>query len=155
MPLHVQSQVVRPGEGPVAEVALEGPVPGVLAIVTGELVGASELPAAAFPVAVVGLLTCRRNHRERDSARHSHGRAASHARQPSQFISASPFICYQALLQYDPSAFKPNKTALAIPLLTCTRSESLSRKGVGSPEKSFALYMHRRTLGHYSSDHLS
>lgn len=58
MPLHVQSQVVRPGEGPVAEVALEGPVARVLAIVTGELIGASELPAAAFPVAVVGLFTC-------------------------------------------------------------------------------------------------
>lgn len=59
VPLHVQGQVVRPGEGPVAEVALEGPVPGVLAVVAGELVGAGELPAAALPVAVVRLLTCR------------------------------------------------------------------------------------------------
>lgn len=58
MPLHVQSQVVGPGERPVAQVALEGPVARVLAIVTGELVGARELPAAAFPVAVVGLFTC-------------------------------------------------------------------------------------------------
>lgn len=99
MPFHVQSQVVRPGERPVAEVALEGPVAGVLAIVTGELVGAGELPAAAFPVAVVGLFTCWRNQRERDSARHSHVQAASHARQPSEFISAQPFICYRALPQ--------------------------------------------------------
>lgn len=58
VPLHVQSQVVRPGEGPVAEVALEGPVARVLAIVTGELIGARKLPTAAFPVAVVGLFTC-------------------------------------------------------------------------------------------------
>lgn len=58
VPLHVQSQVVGPGERPVAQVALEGPVPRVLAVVPGELVRAGELPAAAFPVAVVGLLTC-------------------------------------------------------------------------------------------------
>lgn len=58
VPLHVQGQVVGPGERPVAEVALEGPVPGVLAVVAGEFVGAGELPAAALPVAVVRLLTC-------------------------------------------------------------------------------------------------
>lgn len=58
VPLHVQSQVVRPGERPVAELALEGPVARVLAIVTDELIRARELPAAAFPVAVVGLFTC-------------------------------------------------------------------------------------------------
>lgn len=57
MPLHVQRQMVGAGEGALAQVALEGSVPGVLAEVTRELVGAGKLPAAAFPVAVVGLLT--------------------------------------------------------------------------------------------------
>lgn len=58
VPLHVQRQVVGAGERPVAQVALEGPVARVLAVVAGELVGAGELPSAAVPVAVVGLLTC-------------------------------------------------------------------------------------------------
>lgn len=58
VPLHVQGQVVGAGEGPLAEVALEGPVPRVLAVVAGQLIGTGELPAAAFPGAVVGLLAC-------------------------------------------------------------------------------------------------
>lgn len=57
VPLHVQSQVVRAGEGALAQVALEGPVSGVLPEVARELVGAGELPAAALPVAVVRLFT--------------------------------------------------------------------------------------------------
>lgn len=59
MPLHVQRQVVGAREGTVAQVALEGPVARVLAVVAREFVGARELPAAAVPVAVVGLLACR------------------------------------------------------------------------------------------------
>lgn len=57
--LHVQRQVVGAREGTVAQVALEGPVARVLAVVARELVRSRELPAAAFPVAVVGLLACR------------------------------------------------------------------------------------------------
>lgn len=60
VPLHVQGQVVRPGKGPVAQVALEGPVTCVLAVVAGKLVGARELPAAAVPVAMIRLLACSR-----------------------------------------------------------------------------------------------
>lgn len=56
--LHVKCEVVRPGECPLAQVALEGPVSGVLAVMTREFVRACELPPAAFPAAVVGLLTC-------------------------------------------------------------------------------------------------
>lgn len=59
MPLHVQRQMVGAREGTVAQVALEWPVAGVLAVVAGELVRARELPAAAVPVAMVGLLACR------------------------------------------------------------------------------------------------
>lgn len=58
MPLHVESQVVRPGEGPVAFLTLERPVTRVLPVVAGELVGTCKLPAAALPVAVVRLLPC-------------------------------------------------------------------------------------------------
>lgn len=56
MSLHVQSEVVRPGKGPVALLALERPVARVFPVVARELVGAGELPAAALPVAVVRLL---------------------------------------------------------------------------------------------------
>lgn len=38
MSLHVQGQVVGPGEGTVAQVALERPVTCVLAVVAGKLV---------------------------------------------------------------------------------------------------------------------
>lgn len=58
VPLHVEGEVVGAGESPLAEVALEGPVPCVLAVVTGQLVGAGKFPATAFPGAVVRLLTC-------------------------------------------------------------------------------------------------
>ena len=57
MSLHVQSQVVGAGEGPLAEVTLERPVSSVLAEVARQLVGAGELPTAAVPAAVVWLLT--------------------------------------------------------------------------------------------------
>lgn len=63
MSLHVQGQVVGPREGPVAQVALEGSVTCVLAVVAGELVRTRELPAAAVPVAMIRLLTCGREDR--------------------------------------------------------------------------------------------
>lgn len=50
--------MVRPGEGTLAEVALEGTVAGVLAKVACELVTASEFPSTALPVAVIWLFTC-------------------------------------------------------------------------------------------------
>lgn len=59
VPLHVQRQVVGAREGAVAKVALERPVARVLAVVAREFVRARELPAAAVPVAVVGLLAWR------------------------------------------------------------------------------------------------
>lgn len=58
MPLHVQREVVGPGEGTLTQVTLERPVSGVLPEVTRELVGTSELPAAALPAAVVRFLSC-------------------------------------------------------------------------------------------------
>lgn len=55
--LHMQGKVVRAGECPLAEVALEGPVSCVFPIVAGQLVGAGELPATSLPGTVVWLLT--------------------------------------------------------------------------------------------------
>lgn len=54
--------MVGTGEGALAQVTLERSVPGVLSEVPSQLVRSSELPAAAFPVAVVGLFTCVRPH---------------------------------------------------------------------------------------------
>ena len=48
--------MVRSGERPCAEVALEGLEAGVLPVVPGQLVRPGELPLAAFPGALVGLL---------------------------------------------------------------------------------------------------
>lgn len=59
VPLHVEGEVVGAGESPLTEVALEGPVPCVLAVVAGQLIRAGKFPATAFPGAVVGLLACR------------------------------------------------------------------------------------------------
>ncbi|TKC34877.1 hypothetical protein EI555_009987, partial [Monodon monoceros] len=58
VPLHVQGQVVRAGEAAVAHAALEGLGPRVFAVVSGQLVRAREPPVAAFPGALVRLLTC-------------------------------------------------------------------------------------------------
>lgn len=55
MPLHVQSQVVGSGEGPLAQQTFVGFLPGVLAVVTRQLIRAGKLPAAALPWAVVRL----------------------------------------------------------------------------------------------------
>ncbi len=49
--------MVRPGEAAVALDALERLDAGVLAEVSGQLVGAGEAPLAALPGAAVGLLT--------------------------------------------------------------------------------------------------
>lgn len=51
--------MVRAGEGPLTEVALEGSVARVLPVMARQLIGPGELPAATFPGTVVGLLTCR------------------------------------------------------------------------------------------------
>lgn len=56
MTLHVECQVVRARERPLAESALERPVAGMLAVVASQLVRASELPATALPAALVRLL---------------------------------------------------------------------------------------------------
>lgn len=57
VPLHVQAEMVAAGERPRALGALERPVPGVLAVVTGELVGAGEPPLTPGPWAGVRLLS--------------------------------------------------------------------------------------------------
>ena len=54
--LHVQGQVVRARESSIAEFTVEGLVPGVLALVARQLVGARKPPAAVLPLADVGLL---------------------------------------------------------------------------------------------------
>lgn len=66
MSLHVQRQVVRPGEGPLTQVTLERPVSSVLPEVTCELIGTSELPTATLPAAVVGFLSCQHKHNSRE-----------------------------------------------------------------------------------------
>lgn len=57
VPLHVQRQVVGAREAAVAHSALKGLGARVLAVMACELVGACEAPVAAFPRALVGLLT--------------------------------------------------------------------------------------------------
>lgn len=56
--LHVQGEVVGPGEGARADGALERFGAGVLPVMTRQLVGTSEAPVAAVPRAPVRLLTC-------------------------------------------------------------------------------------------------
>lgn len=60
VPPAVKGQVVGAGEAAVAVRAVEGLDARVLAEVPGQLVGAGELPGAAFPGAFVGLLACTR-----------------------------------------------------------------------------------------------
>lgn len=55
--LHVQCEMVGPGEGTLAEVTLKGSMSGVLSEMAGQLVRAGELPTATFPTAVIRLLT--------------------------------------------------------------------------------------------------
>lgn len=56
VPLHVQRKVIGARECPLAQVALERPVTGVLSIMTSQLVRPREFPPAAFPIAMVWLL---------------------------------------------------------------------------------------------------
>ena len=48
VPLHVEGEVVGPAEGALAQLALEGAVPRVLALVPRQLVRPREPPAAAL-----------------------------------------------------------------------------------------------------------
>ena len=48
VPLHVEGEVVRPAEGALAQLALEGPVTSVLALVPRQLVRPREPPPAAL-----------------------------------------------------------------------------------------------------------
>lgn len=57
----MQGQVIWAGESSLAQVALKRPVSGVFPVVTRQLVWPGELPATAFPTAVVGFLTCEHN----------------------------------------------------------------------------------------------
>ncbi len=57
----MQSQMIWAGESSLTQVALKRPVSGVFPEVTRQLVWPGELPATAFPAAVVGLLTCQQN----------------------------------------------------------------------------------------------
>ena len=49
MPLHVEGEVVGPGEAPVAVLALEGLEAGVLAVMPRQLVRPREPPLATVP----------------------------------------------------------------------------------------------------------
>lgn len=60
VPPAVKGQVVGAGEAAVTVRAAEGLDACVLAEVPGQLIGAGELPGAAFPGAFVGLLACAR-----------------------------------------------------------------------------------------------
>lgn len=56
MAFHMEGEMVGPGEGALAQMALEGSVSGVLAEVTGQFIRTGKLPATTFPAAMVGLL---------------------------------------------------------------------------------------------------
>ena len=58
MSLHVQGQMVRSREAPLAVRALEWLDPGVLAVVPGQLIRPGKPPLTALPGAPVRLLTC-------------------------------------------------------------------------------------------------
>ena len=56
MPLHVQSQVVRPRESSVTQLTVEGLVARMFPLVSCQLVTSGESPATIVPAADVGLL---------------------------------------------------------------------------------------------------
>ena len=56
MSLHVQCQVVRPGESSLTQLAVERFVSCVFSLVPGQLVRPGEPPAAVLPLTHVGLL---------------------------------------------------------------------------------------------------
>lgn len=57
VPLHVQRQVVAPGESPIAYSAFERLIAGVLAGVPRQFVGPGKPPIAFGPIALVRLLS--------------------------------------------------------------------------------------------------
>lgn len=57
VPFHMQCEVVRSGKRSVTPLALEGAMAGMFSVVACEFIGSGKLPATAFPVTVVGLLT--------------------------------------------------------------------------------------------------
>lgn len=71
--LHVKREVVTPREAAVAVAAFEGLGARVLPVVAGQFVAAGEAPAAAFPLALVRLLSCNKRHRISDWARGTRG----------------------------------------------------------------------------------
>lgn len=54
----MEREVVRPGEAPLADVALEGLGPGMFPVVPRQLVRPGEPPLALGPLALVRLLSC-------------------------------------------------------------------------------------------------
>ena len=56
MSLHVQAQVITPGESSVTKVTFEGFAPGVFAVVPGQLIRSGKLPVTSLPAAEVRLL---------------------------------------------------------------------------------------------------
>ena len=56
MSLHVQAQVITPGESSVTKVTFEGFAPGVFAVVSGQLIRSGKLPVTSLPAAEVRLL---------------------------------------------------------------------------------------------------
>lgn len=60
----MQSQVVRAGEAAAAGYALERLRPGVLPVVSGQLIRTGETPVAVVPRAAVRLLACKTERRD-------------------------------------------------------------------------------------------
>jgi len=56
VPLHVERQMVGPGESSLTQLAVERFVPRVFPLVPGQLIRPGEPPAAVLPLADVGLL---------------------------------------------------------------------------------------------------
>ena len=57
MSLHVKGEMVRPGEGSLTQFTLEGSVPCMFPLMSGQLVRPRKPPAATLPVTDIGLLT--------------------------------------------------------------------------------------------------
>lgn len=58
VPLHVQRQVVRPGEAAAAHAALERLRPGVFPEMASQLIGTGEAPLTSLPGALIRFLSC-------------------------------------------------------------------------------------------------
>ncbi|GIY21207.1 hypothetical protein CEXT_636301 [Caerostris extrusa] len=57
MPLHVQRQMIRSGEGSLTQLTFEWLLTCVFSVVSGQFVGPGKLPSTALPCACVWLLT--------------------------------------------------------------------------------------------------